>query len=280
MFAIASTLSPCARAQDAYHHDIDGARVGYYWNTNCAGGPNSYFRNPMPFEVIEVHTGFDDYSHPGDVNRLVDEAFVLKLLDHIKNESRNYCQNRSRNSNARILPNNYHILFGDINNLQIEAIQREGQQWTVTNFYRNNLLAQQAAQQAAQNARLRVDEAKRQITSSFLSQNGVEIFATDVSITANPFVYKGKITGFRTNFTQMLSETEAVFSLDREILVTNVPPTRFRGGEAVVLAVRIIGTKAIKVMTGEIVIPYGEYVGVYQCTQGCTEFFAQGDRPQ
>lgn len=73
----------------------------------------------------------------------------------------------------------------------------------------------------------------------------------------------------------MLSENEAVFSLNGpELFVSGVPPTMFRGGEVVILGIRVLGTKGVKTPGGEATLPYGEYVGAYKCIQfNCSEYF-------
>jgi hypothetical protein len=122
-----------------------------------------------------------------------------------------------------------------------------------------------AQQEAAEIEKNRVAQAKMAIRAPFISENKPDTWASDAEVTANPFLYKGKVVGIRSRFTRMVSETDAIFTFNNVIQITGVPSTRFRGSEDVVLAVKILGTKDT--------LPYGEYIGAYVCTQGCSEFF-------
>jgi len=143
------------------------------------------------------------------------------------------------------------------------------------------LAAKQGSEEARNSARERlaaINANKTALQSSFVSQFGVQILATGKELkelAVNPFLFQNKVIAVRTNFIRMLSEREAVFSDGAlNLIITAVPPTQFRGDEPVVLAVKILGTKSAKIVNGgEIVMPYGEYVGIHMCTQKCMEFY-------
>ena len=124
-------------------------------------------------------------------------------------------------------------------------------------------------QEIAQQQRV-VAQSKSATRTAFAQANSVTRFISEEELVSNPFVVKGQTVGFRSRFVRMISENEAIFSINGSgILTSGVPPTRFRGGEDVVVAMRVLGIKDGR--------PYGEYMGVFQCTKmppgGCTEFF-------
>ena len=103
-------------------------------------------------------------------------------------------------------------------------------------------------------------------------------FINETTLTTNPFVYKDKVVGVHTAFGRMISEGEALFYHDgvgrNAILVTGVPSTKFTEMNPMVLVMKVFGTKAVKTPSGEMTVPYGEYVGVFLCQdRGCSEFY-------
>jgi hypothetical protein len=132
------------------------------------------------------------------------------------------------------------------------------------------------AKAAQELERRRIAQAKPAFRAKVLSDLEAQGWATEAQLATNPFVFKGRIVAIRTRFDKMLAEEEAVFSLNREIVVGGVPATLFRGNEQIILSVKILGNKAVKTGVGEIILPYGEYVSVYFCASpsyDCREFF-------
>jgi hypothetical protein len=106
----------------------------------------------------------------------------------------------------------------------------------------------------------------------FISQFKPEIWSNQSKLMANVFLYKDKIVGVHASFNQMVAPNEALFG---QLYVADVPGTEFvTTGQEVILALRVTGLKATRIMGLDINIPQGRYVGAYQCKQpGCGEFF-------
>jgi hypothetical protein len=104
------------------------------------------------------------------------------------------------------------------------------------------------------------------------------------NIIANPFSYKGMIVGLQAWFIQAVSENEAIFAnycglACGPIFIRNTPVATMRAGEAVVLAVKVIGMRTLPNGGGS--IPDLEFVGIFHCTDsasGCTDFARKFDR--
>ncbi|MBN9089372.1 MAG: hypothetical protein J0J01_20885 [Reyranella sp.] len=271
------------RNQDQLPEDesnFKGAKLWRHLQVGCGmpGGVNVQVRwfGNLPFDYNFVVTGFDS---PNDRNRLLDPNFVAELVDHIKGEARKRCEESVRRRQAQGISDNWLVAFRNNQGLflEFEALFKASENhWTIHNDYRDGILAQQAAQQAAEARRAaaeaeraRQENERRLARSNFIEKFHVEGTTDDTNLGANPFQYRNKIVGVQTKFVRMLSESEAVFKLNTELLVGNVPTTRFRGNELVVLAVKVLGTKAVKTPNGEIVLPYGEYVGDFPCSQDC-----------
>jgi len=134
-----------------------------------------------------------------------------------------------------------------------EGSRRNYEQWA-----RNVAIERQQAQQNAL--------VKQALRTKVQFDLGYQSYVRTQELIANPFVYKGTVVALQTVFERMLSENDAVFTLQGAIVVTGVPPTMFRGNEMVILAIKVLGAK-----DG---VPYGEYVAVYKCAQyGCPEYF-------
>jgi len=132
-----------------------------------------------------------------------------------------------------------------------------------------------AVHQAKADAPERPSKAERKaLRDKFASQFGIEKWVRDEELGANPFVYRGKVVALPTRFAWAPSEDEAVFFHRRDILVSGLSSEGFKGASFLVLAIRVLGAKAVKFSGGPATISHGEFVGVYHCTHaGCTEFF-------
>ena len=229
------------------------------------------------------------YIKPEDRVYFLDNRDVLRITSNLQNNIDSHCRSerqagRARTSQAR---DAYKVTFyyedQRLGGASVATVVRgrSASTWVVLqndigNQFRREVAAQQQAQlraQAEQEQRARLVAAKQNLRRKFVSENGVEEFINIQAIAANPFVVKGKITAVQVKFARMLSENEAIFSLGPELFVRGVPSTLFRGDELVVLAVRIQGTRALKVAGGEVTLPYGDFIGAYKCLNGCTEFY-------
>jgi hypothetical protein len=125
-----------------------------------------------------------------------------------------------------------------------------------------------------QNRIAMAERAKRiAVQRAFASKFGVQKFSTLGQLIANPFLFRNQIVGVNLSFVRMISEDEALFASFgvNQIVVRNVPTTRFRGNESIVLAVRMIGTKR---MGGGVTLPFGSYIGFYECkSPDCSDFY-------
>jgi hypothetical protein len=116
-------------------------------------------------------------------------------------------------------------------------------------------------------------EAKKALRNDFATRYGVEAWVSDQALVANPFLLKGKVIAVPARFSSASGEDEAVFKLATEFLVSGVKPEQFQRIGFVVLAVRVLGVKTVNFKDGEAILPHTEFVGVYECTRRCTEFF-------
>jgi hypothetical protein len=122
---------------------------------------------------------------------------------------------------------------------------------------------------------------RRAAREKFTTAFSVEKWATRADIIANPFLFKGKVVGVRANFVKTTAEDEGVFGevvcngslCGDSITVSKVPPTSFKGGENLMLALMVKGLRIIKGTAGDTSVPDVEYVGNYTCRQlGCGDF--------
>jgi hypothetical protein len=96
------------------------------------------------------------------------------------------------------------------------------------------------------------------------SDYGIEAFSSVQELAANPFPFRGRTIGLSVAFGRMVSESEALFSSNGELIVARVPSTAFRGTESVILAVKVIGYKSVKMpVGGENTLPYVEVIGAW-----------------
>lgn len=171
----------------------------------------------------------------------------------------------------------------------LEAYKIHGERWTVkvntlpdayskwqvqVDLQQAQLRAQQAERQRILDQRQAQAQQKADRRSAFVSSNSVSKFVSQQQLIANPFTVLNQVVAVRTQFRRMLSESDAVFSFNQEeLLVTGTPSTQFRGGEDVVLAIKILGTKGVRTAGGEVTLPYGDYVGTYFCISQCRDFY-------
>lgn len=124
-------------------------------------------------------------------------------------------------------------------------------------------VAAQAEQQRLQQEAQRRADFKANLTSQF----GVNSWIAPAQLSANPFVYQGRVVAVQTTFDHMLSASEAMFSGD--LYVSGVPSTMFQGRVSGILVGRVTGNKGVKTpFGGEALVPALEYVGFHLCNQG------------
>lgn len=126
--------------------------------------------------------------------------------------------------------------------------------------------------------RERIKNAKIAIRTEFVTKFGVQSLINEQMLSTNPFVYKNQVVGVPTVFGRMIAEKEALFYRDgvgvTALLVSGVPSTQFTSQVPVVLAMKVLGTRAIKTAGGEATLPFGEYVGIFSCNErSCAEFY-------
>ena len=140
-------------------------------------------------------------------------------------------------------------------------------------------IAAQAEAERSRQAEIAAENARFARRSNFRSQFNVKDSTTSAALIANPFVFKDAVVTVHGMFVKMISESEALFGeadfggISNAIVVSKVPPTQFRGGEQVILAVRVRGSRSLT--NGNIAnsTPDLEYVGSYTCRQNnCADF--------
>jgi uncharacterized protein YecT (DUF1311 family) len=113
---------------------------------------------------------------------------------------------------------------------------------------------------------------------SFTSSTGLQQWVGRSKITANPFAYKGQIVAMQMWFIKATAENEAIFAnycglACDPLFVRKVDVSTLQPGEAVVIAVRVVGMR--KPTFGEGSIPDLELVGIRRCSEqrsGCNDF--------
>jgi TPR repeat protein len=217
---------------------------------------------------------------------LLDDDKTIRLLDYMRIRSIQYCKQQGINTLPPVFV--VHLRGGYVENgvyPELGAYSNgERDRW---NIFNNSLtestkhyLVMEAAQQEAQRKyalqQQIISQQKQAIREKFQSDFNVQQYPSMGDLASNPFRFKGSVVAVPTNFAKMMSEGDAIFSDNRriELFVSGVPSTLFRGGEEVVLALRVAGTTAVKTPAGEVNLPSGEFVGVYKCLQdGCSEYF-------
>ena len=205
-----------------------------------------------------------------DRRLFLDGNFVSVLVDELTNRARARCGVQDFRGDLQI------SVLGAPGAGNLSGGKNLGQPFRITsNSFPNRLSADQQQQQAQMQAQ-QAAIARGNLRSSFTSQNRVQSWPTDATLVANPFAYKGQVVALPVDFERMMSENEAVFRghANGQLIVSNVPTTKFRGAESLILAVLDRGLRTIRGATGEISVPDLQYVGSYICRQGgCSDFF-------
>jgi hypothetical protein len=107
-------------------------------------------------------------------------------------------------------------------------------------------------------------------SSDFIDKYNVEKLIKLRELSINPFIYKGKVIAMCSTFEQMISENEALFTSDGDpFVVSNVPPTEFKGQYYTMVAGSVIGTKPFSMLGSTLTIPYIKMEGFYYCKKDC-----------
>jgi len=117
-------------------------------------------------------------------------------------------------------------------------------------------------------------EARRR-AAQFAEEYTVKEWPSINELSANPFVYEGKVIGIEAQFSTMRSATEGIFGASGGVfVVSNIPKGKFRqDGQVVVLAGRVLGKASVNLpRLGTMEVPHLEFVGVHVCSDDkCTD---------
>jgi hypothetical protein len=107
--------------------------------------------------------------------------------------------------------------------------------------------------------------------SAFTKKYGVTKFVTASELKANPFRFEGQTVAVVQSFDSMLGPNRALMS---DLVADGVPSSLFKGGERILLALKVMGNTSVKTpLGGEVLAPHGKYVGSVTCrTNGCTDY--------
>jgi uncharacterized protein YecT (DUF1311 family) len=205
----------------------------------------------------------------GDTSWLLDDSAIQGVLDRVRNEVRNYCEEVRRNFRYQQPVFSKFVLHGISNGQVVLAnIDANQSRW---NIQFNAIAAQHQAQLQAQ----QIAQAKQALRVKIQADLGIQTWVDFSQLNANPFVFKGSVVGIFANFDHMISESEALFAVGGSgVYVTHVPPAMFRGQEYVILAGRVTGNHSVKGAFGQDVnVPALEYVGVFNCAQNACQGF-------
>lgn len=208
--------------------------------------------------------------------QLLDDQFVTSFLNNMRKGAYEACR---KGMSAGILVN---YLFQPVHELSEFATARVfhndglGIEATSENFkspwvftyegfklFEKQRLAQIAAQEAAQAQARRIAETRARVVADLK----IESFVDMGQLSANPFIYKGKIVGIYATFDRMVSENEGIFTSGvGSFVASGIPSTRFSGRDYVLFSGQVIGLKAAGV-------PNVQYVGSYSCAQNACQGF-------
>jgi uncharacterized protein YecT (DUF1311 family) len=223
-----------------------------------------------------------------DGRMFIDIATENAMMSRLEKTARDFCEKEIAAGRAKrpISKEFVLTLIQDGVNGRTNVWTPDGRTWI---YEDNNLLAVARDLLVQDDRRLKEQEFARQrqaqinqiaqqkqaLRTKVASDLGFQQFVYVRDVVANPFRFKGSVVAMQINFERMMSETEAVFEFgDGRLLISGVPSTLFKGNEQAILAVRISGTRTVKTGVGEAILPAGEYVGAYKCTQfGCPEYF-------
>lgn len=119
--------------------------------------------------------------------------------------------------------------------------------------------AQIVAQAHERERQLQLARTKESITRNY----AIELWTNPSALSANPFIFQGKVVGVLTSFDHMISASEAIFD---GLYVSDVPSTMFQGRVFGVLAGRVTGNKGTKTQFGgERLLPALSFVGFHPC---------------
>jgi hypothetical protein len=111
----------------------------------------------------------------------------------------------------------------------------------------------------------RTQSQRADLRQKLFADYGIEMISSVSELAANPFAFRGLTIGVSVSFARMLSESEALFSSNGELIVARVPSTMFRGNESVLLAAKVVGLKSTKLSAGgETPLPYVEFAGAWR----------------
>jgi hypothetical protein len=114
----------------------------------------------------------------------------------------------------------------------------------------------------------RTQSQRVELRQKLFADYGIEVIASVSELAANAFAFRGLTIGVSVTFARMLSESEALFSSDGDLIVARVPSTMFRGNESVLLAAKVVGLKSTKLSAGgETALPYVEFAGAWRLAE-------------
>jgi uncharacterized protein YecT (DUF1311 family) len=246
--------------------------------------------------IIEVKTTLN----PDDRHYFVSEYKTFAILNFFKKVAVEYCTKAMQTGQVRLsaIPDTFIISITAPSGLLTEAFEGQesmGQHKHYDNWVlrKNDLAfswvqerlqqaqAEDARRQAAEAQRLadlekqRAAAARQQARGAFISQYHVEAWTRENDFSANPFVFQGKVVALETKFRRMISPSDAAFSWDgvTPIIIGSVPATLFTHEQSAVIAVKVDGTRTLK-LGAETTVPNISFVGVYQCGDDrCSSFF-------
>ena len=105
----------------------------------------------------------------------------------------------------------------------------------------------------------------------FAKKNSVEEWPDTSELSANPFIYEGKIVALRVSFREMQTATQGIFaevdSMGTLLIVSDIPKGMFKkSGTIVVLAGRVLGKTELQVpLLGLRQVPHLKFIGVHFC---------------
>ena len=108
--------------------------------------------------------------------------------------------------------------------------------------------------------------------NEFVKKNSVEDWPDTSELSANPFIYEGKIVALRVSFGEMQTATQGIFAEvgsmgAQPFVVSDIPKGMFKkSGTIVVLAGKVLGKTELQVpLLGLRQVPHLKFVGVHFC---------------
>jgi len=245
---------------------------------DCAYNPG-IFGNPLAPPPIAIRAR----GHVVEWRDFVDGEKAQRFLDQVLSYARPHCQaERAERGIRGQVHDVLHVTMDSPRGTVLDA-RYSGGRWSVSNNaprWAEHEQKEEAARKErearlAEEARVAAEAAakRRRNRELFVSSQGVVAFVSVHTLRTNPFPFRDKVVGVYASFSQMLSETDALFG---DLLVTGLPATEFTvAGAEVVLAVKVLGLKQMKLPMGaEVPLPQGAYLGAFKCSQPrCSDFF-------